>query len=63
MEVQGVVVVPQLDVWAAACGSRFAAYDLYTNVTVTCQQRSVQVVLRTIKDNALLSGIQLQSNF
>ena len=62
VEVQGVVIVPQLDLYVAA-GGAFTAYDVYTNVTLTGQQRSVQVVLRTIKDNALLSGIQLQSNF
>ena len=62
VEVQGVVIVPQLDIWAAA-GGQFAAYDLYTNVTLTGQQRSVSVVLRNIKDNALISGLQLQSNF
>ena len=62
VEVQGVVVVPQLDLYVAA-GGNFAAYDLYTNVTVSGQQRAVQVVLRSNVNNALLSGIQLQSNF
>ena len=62
VEVQGAVLIPQLDIFAAA-GGVFTAYDVYTNVTITGQQRSVQVVLRSLKDNALLSGIQLLSWF
>ena len=58
--VQGQVLVAQLDLFAAA-GGQFVAYNVVTSVAVAAPQLAVQVVLGTIKDNALLSGLALRS--